>query len=281
VHYRVLIGQPEYRRSDFERDLNAEAAKGYRLCGLAISSPDALIALQSYAYVAVLARRDGDAVSPREYRVIRTTGRREEWRAVEQAGRDGFIVRPMVWRPQAMMAAVGDVTYIAERDPASPQPVEFTLKWHGNDHDLEQTVVKLAKEGHRIHAVWTGNDQVSVLMAKPIGGAYTDPVDYQVEALTGFRVSPFNGGLIRMLPFEGERISFQDKRKPGEYETVERDLADQSPGLLAREREFRVVREQMNARAGDRGYWPVDLAIRQVAGRTLLTLEAIFEKRPQ
>lgn len=256
----VVVGGTEMRRQSFERDINRLAARGYEMCGFTIADA-AAIGRQPYGLVAVMERLEQRAPSGVSYRVLHTTGRSEEWERVQASAADGYALAYMVARPGAATDSTHDNHYVVEKRPGAERAVAYRLERAGNEFDLQQRLDRAAKEGYRAESMWPGHDTITVLLSRPVEGAWEGRLEYEVDESSRLRTSTLTGPAIRFVPFKDSLFGFYDKYGATE-DSANEGAFDDSERRPARAGDERELLRSINVDGG-RGYWPSDFAIRQ------------------
>lgn len=250
---------------DFEAALNKLAATGYRVCGLTVTR--AVSGASPYTTVAVMTKEEGP---PPSYRVIRSEerGRAEQWQRLEAAAADGFLVSHLVSRPQPPTADTSEIVFLAEKTAATV-PATYELVFAANDVALKRDILKAAGHGHRVQAIWAANRRVSVLMAKPMQGAWPDEREYDVNDRSERFVSGTDGELVGRVRYAGGVMSVHNQKVRPEY-TIDSGVISAvrpAPLDLLSPREWRFI-DQLDADR-KRRYVPMELTLTPGDGRDL------------
>ena len=258
---QVVVGWPEEGRERFERTINTLAGRGYELCGFTIAE-SSLIGRQAYGLVAVMERLEQRAASGVSYRVVRTRGRREEWARVEATAAEGYALTHMVARPGATTDSTHDNHYVLEKRPGAERPVSYRLERSGNEFDLQQRLERAAKDGYRADTMWPEHDTITMLLSRPVEGAWEGRREYVVDEGNWARTSVVTGPSIRFVPFKGSLFAFYDKHGATQDHANEGTIDDSDRRPARPSGDERGLLGRINVDGG-RGYWPVDFAIRQ------------------
>ena len=258
---QVVVGWPEEGRERFERTINTLAGRGYELCGFTIAE-SSLIGRQAYGLVAVMERLEQRAASGVSYRVVRTRGRREEWARVEATAAEGYALTHMVARPGATTDITHDNHYVLEKRPGAERPVSYRLERSGNEFDLQQRLDRAAKDGYRADTMWPEHDTITMLLSRPVEGAWEGRREYEVDEGNSARTSVLTGPSIRFVPFKGSLFAFYDKHGATQDSANEGTIDDSDRRPARPSGDERGLLGRINVDGG-RGYWPVDFAIRQ------------------
>jgi hypothetical protein len=250
---------------DLEAALNKVAATGYRVCGLTVTR--AVSGASPYTTVAVMTKDEGP---PPAYRVIRSEerGRGEQWRRLEAAAAEGYLVSHLVSRPQPAAADTSEIVFLAEKTTTTV-PVTYELVFAGNAVSLQKDVIRAAGEGHRVQAVWAANRRVSVLMAKPMQGAWPDAREYEVSDRSERFVSATDGEMVGRVRYTGGVMSVHNQKVRPEY-TITRGVISAvrpAPLDLLSPHEFRLI-DQLDADR-KRRYVPMEFTLSPGEGRDL------------
>ena len=258
---QVVVGWPEEGRERFERTINTLAGRGYELCGFTIAE-SSLIGRQAYGLVAVMERLEQRAASGVSYRVVRTRGRREEWARVEATAAEGYALTHMVARPGATTDITHDNHYVLEKRPGAERPVSYRLERSGNEFDLQQRLERAATDGYRADTMWPEHDTITMLLSRPVEGAWEGRREYEVDEGNSARTSVLTGPSIRFVPFKGSLFAFYDKHGATQDSANEGTIDDSDRRPARPSGDERGLLGRINVDGG-RGYWPVDFAIRQ------------------
>jgi hypothetical protein len=254
---------------DFEQDVNAVAAKGFRLCGFTYTAP-VWGPSSRYTPVAVF-NRAPRAAGVASYRIIRTEGRGDQWKVLEKSGADGYRIKTVIARPLpeeiVRNGGTSDVLFITEKT-ADTQPLEYDLIFAGNGVALEKDFKKKAPKGFGFEALWTGRDLVSVLVSRPLGSASPGGTlrDLKIDEQSDVRVSGLDGALRGMLRFRDGVMAVYEPSAPRiEYSVIQGDVQDPDRGIYRVPDNQRWLVEKLNA-DGKRGYLPWDFTWRIDSG---------------
>ena len=258
---QVVVGWPEEGRERFERTINTLAGRGYELCGFTIAESSS-IGRQAYGLVAVMERLEQRAASGVSYRVVRTRGRREEWARVEATAAEGYALTHMVARPGATTDITHDNHYVLEKRPGAERPVSYRLERSGNEFDLQQRLDRAAKDGYRADTMWPEHDTITMLLSRPVEGAWEGRREYVVDEGNWARTSVVTGPSIRFVPFKGSLFAFYDKHGATQDSANEGTIDDSDRRPARPSGDERGLLGRINVDGG-RGYWPVDFAVRQ------------------
>ena len=258
---QVVVGWPEEGRERFERTINTLAGRGYELCGFTIAESSS-IGQRAYGLVAVMERLEQRAASGVSYRVVRTRGRREEWARVEATAAEGYALTHMVARPGATTDITHDNHYVLEKRPGAERPVSYRLERSGNEFDLQQRLDRAAKDGYRADTMWPEHDTITMLLSRPVEGAWEGRREYEVDEGNSARTSVLTGPSIRFVPFKGSLFAFYDKHGATQDSANEGTIDDSDRRPARPSGDERGLLGRINVDGG-RGYWPVDFAIRQ------------------
>lgn len=258
---------------DFQDAVNKMAATGFRVCGLTITVP-VWGRPNVYTPVAVMTKVDGP---PPEYRVVRSRGQRDQWQMLEQSAAAGFLVSHLVARPEPAGADTSEIVFMAEKTAATP-PSVYQLVFAGNAPSLQKSVDALAGQGHRIQGMWAANTRVSVLMAKPIQGAWPDPREYEVDDPSQLRLSSTDGELVGLVRYAGGMMGFYNRKNRQENTVTSGEIVDavQRPSLRVASETWFVDKLHGD---GGRGYQPLDFALRP-GKRGELLAEVVLRRTP-
>lgn len=257
---QVVVGWPEEGRERFERTINTLAGRGYELCGFTIAE-SSTIGQRAYGLVAVMERLEQRSAAGVSYRVVRTR-RREEWPRMEAAAAEGFALTHMVAWPGATTDLTHDNHYLLEKRPGAERPVAYRLERSGNEFDLQQRLERAAADGYRADTMWPGRDTITMLLSRPIAGAWEGQREYEVDESSRARTSVLTGPSIRFVPFKGSLFAFYDKHGRSEDSANEGTLDDSDRRPARPSGGERGLLGRINVDGG-RGYWPVDFAVRQ------------------
>jgi hypothetical protein len=257
----VVVGRPEMGRESLEQHINTLAGRGYEMCGFTIAESSS-IGRQPYGLVAVMERLEQRAATGVSYRVIRTTGRREEWARMEAGAADGYALAHMVARPGAATDITHDNHYVVEKRPGAERALAYRLERAGNEFDLQQRLERGAKDGYRADVMWPGHDTISILLSRPVEGAWEGRREYEVDESTSARTSALTGPAIRFVPFKGSLFAFYSKFGGTEDSASEGTLDDGDRRAARPAGDELGLLGRINVDGG-RGYWPADFAIRQ------------------
>jgi hypothetical protein len=257
----------------FDEAVSRVAAKGYRMCGLTIALPVQGLPT-THIPVAVMTRIAAGESAP-EYRVIRTRGRQEERDRLGHYGAEGYAVTHLVARPLSESSDESVVIFVLEKHAGS-QPLDYRTAFGGNASTLQTSIETFAKAGRRVQAAWSSNARVDVLMSKPLEGTWPGEREYVVTDPSSFRISSFDGALLRMLRPRDAFIGIYDKRIKREHTVTSGEIADPvtRPFLDVKSETWMV--EKLDGDGG-RGYWPLDFTLRPGKGQVLLA-DVILER---
>jgi hypothetical protein len=271
----ATAGTPEA----LEQGLNAAAQEGFSLCGLTMT--DSIWGQPAeYATVAVMTRA-GTSPTGSSYRVVRSRARGEDWKLLERAAADGFVVSRHVSRPQLWGAAnTSDIVFVAEKSAAS-RPTRYELVFAGNGPALQKDIDKSTKRGYCVQTAWATPERMSVLLAKPLDAACDRPHDYEVEESSGFSVSGADGELLAIFRMKEEVMALYNGRNTSvDYSVIEGVLPDPSWRRIFRPREHRLFTEKLDA-DGDRGYRVFDVTWRDNGSRDDRALDVVMVRPRQ
>ena len=269
--YRVVS---DTRARKVEEDVNALAAKGYVLKGVTLATGSVIGT--GFAFVAVLERVSPPPEPLRQYRLAHTHGTPGDWKAFEQAGRDGFDVIDVIAQLDPNRSAAGDVTFVCEKR-ADGAPVTFTVKASGDAARVERDVNDLAAAGHTLRALWPGTYLLSALLSRAsTTNATTRRYEIDADPITVPDVSSLSGRFIAWVRFNGEQVAAFDRAGSGRYAMVTDPVPDadsfrSAPVERARDRVDVLVRR------GYRPFW----ARYGKDDKGALTLSVILEQRSQ
>jgi hypothetical protein len=209
-----------------EARINELAAQGYRVAGVTLAA-DPLFG-REYAFEAVMARDPADGDPPSTYRVVRTGLRDGDWRTLERAGREGFRVLDILWRPDLTTAARGDLTFLLERRGAGAGPLVYTLKWENSTGKLERALNEFGANGHRAVIAWAARDFLNALLVVPAQAPPPRPAQYEVDGdpLGLPAISSLSGRLVDWARFKGEQVAIYEKGHRASYDVVAEPLVD-------------------------------------------------------
>lgn len=262
---------------DFEKDVNAAAAKGFRLCGVTIVA-SIWGRAPAYSPVAVLTRAPGAQASALSYRVIRSRDRNGDWAVLAKAAAGGFSVAQVIARPEPATPHRTDTLYVAEKG-VDARPLELTLAFSGNAFALKKEIDKAVARGFRTQVMWATSERVNVLMAKPVAGGWDGTRQYKTDDPSRFTISNLDGALIGAVRFEDATMTlYEDGTRQFEYSVLGGELLDLSsrPNLMPRE--HRRFVEQIDVDGG-RGYWPVDFTWRETSSPDRLAFDVIGRRQ--
>ena len=244
----------------FERVLNTWAERGYELCGFTMAG-SSLLRQRGYGLVAVMERLERRPPSGVSYRVVRTQ-RREDWPLVEAVAAEGLALTHMVARPGPATDLTYDNFYLFEKRPGTERPVTYRLDRAASEFELEQRLERAAKDGYRADTMWPGRDAITLLLSRPVLGAWEGRREYEVDESSRARTSVLTGPSIRFVPFKGSLFAFYDKHGATEDSANEGTIEDgrRRPTLLSSDERGLLGRINVD---GGRGYWPADFAVRQ------------------
>jgi hypothetical protein len=80
-------------------------------------------------------------------------------------------VSRLVSRAEPGTSNVSDIVFVAEK-PDQVRPLQYELVFAGNAFALQKAIDKVAQRGYWVKATWATTDRMSVLLAKPIDGAW-------------------------------------------------------------------------------------------------------------
>ncbi len=248
------------RFARFERMLNTWAERGYELCGFTMAGSSQL-RQRGFGLVAVLERLERRPPSGVSYRVVRTQ-RREDWPLVEAVAAEGLALTHMVARPGPATDLTYDNFYLFEKRPGTERPVTYRLDRAASEFELEQRLERAAKDGYRADTMWPGRDAITLLLSRPVLGAWEGRREYEVDESSRARTSVLTGPSIRFVPFKGSLFAFYDKHGATEDSANEGTIEDgrRRPTLLSSDERGLLGRINVD---GGRGYWPADFAVRQ------------------
>jgi hypothetical protein len=276
---RVLTSTPG-GVDELARSLDASAAQGFGVCGLTTTTPIWGRPGGAYAVVAVLTRTD-KAPTGVTYRVVQSTGRRDEWAQVQQAAADGFAVTRLVSRPQPDVSSTSDIVFLAEKTAAS-RPLKYDLVLGGNGPALKKDIDKSTARGFCVQATWATPERMTVLLARPIDAPCDRPHDYDVEeasAFMGFSASSTDGVLLGLHRVKDATIGLYDGKDGSfEYYTEEGVLIDADANRIRPPREHRSLMDKLNADGG-RGYRPIDVAWRDAGVEGSRAVDVILARK--
>lgn len=277
---RVFTSTPD-GVDDLARRMDASAAQGFGLCGLTLTTPIWGRPGGAYAVVAVMTRTDA-APTGTSYRVIHSTGRRDEWAKVQQAAADGFVVARVASRPQPDVSSTSDMVFVAEKTAAS-KPVTYDLELGGNAPALQKDLDKAIARGFcDVQATWATPERMTLLLAKPIDGPCDLPHEYEVEessAFMGLSVSGTDGVLLGIHRVKDGFMSLYDgKDRTLEYSVVEGVLMDEDARPVRPPRDHRLFVEKLDVDGG-RGYLPVDVAWRDAGTDGRRAIDVILARK--
>lgn len=233
-----------------------------------------------YATVAGMTRA-GTAPTGTSYRVVRSRARGEDWKQLERAAAEGFVVSRHVSRPQWGGAAnTSDIVFVAEKSPSS-SPTRYELVWAGNGPALEKDIEKAAKRGYCVQTAWATPERMSVLLAKPRDAACDRPHEYEVEESRRFSVNSADGELLAMFRVKDGVMALYNGRDTSlEYSVIESVVPDPSWRRISRPREHRLFTEKLDA-DGDRGYRVHDVTWRDTGSNDGRALDVIMSRPRQ
>ena len=207
-------------------------------------------------------RLEQRAASGVSYRVVRTRGRREEWARVEATAAEGYALTHMVARPGATTDITHDNHYVLEKRPGAERPVSYRLERSGNEFDLQQRLERAATDGYRADTMWPEHDTITMLLSRPVEGAWEGRREYVVDEGNWARTSVVTGPSIRFVPFKGSLFAFYDKHGATQDSANEGTIDDSDRRPARPSGDERGLLGRINVDGG-RGYWPVDFAVRQ------------------
>ena len=244
----------------FSRVLNTWAERGYELCGFTMAGSSQL-RQRGFGLVAVLERLERRPPSGVSYRVVRTQ-RREDWPLMETAAAEGFALTHVVTRPGASTDLTYDNFYVLEKRPGAERPVTYRLDRAASEFELEQRLERAAKDGYRADTMWPGRDAITLLLSRPVEGAWEGRREYEVDESSSARTSLLTGPSIRFVPFKGSLFAFYDKHGAMQDSANEGTIDDRrrQPAHLTNDERGLLGRINVD---GGRGYWPADFAVRQ------------------
>jgi hypothetical protein len=221
----AVVAAPDVRA--FEDDLNEWAFEGFELRGVSWTAPRLSGGVRLYQ--AVLERSSASASMERAYRVVRTTGQAGEWRQLEQAGREGFRVAHVLWFPDPLQSAAGEVVFVAERAGPAALPLEYDTLFDSTDNNLTKKVNQKSKAGYEVVALWTSRDYANVLLARPRELARRQPAEFAFDEDPGSpSIGVAAGRFIDMLARGDRFLVAYDKRGKGVYATVDEQVIDEA-----------------------------------------------------
>jgi hypothetical protein len=256
--------------------LDAAAAQGFSLCGITMTShiwgqPS------EFAIVAILTRTGTSPIAT-SYRVIRSRGRREDWKLLEQAAAEGFVVSHLVSRPQPGSTNTSDIVFLAEKSAAS-RPTRYELAFAGNGPALQKEIDKSTQRGHCVQAAWATPERMTVLLARPIDAACDRPHEYEIEESGRFDINGADGELLGLFRIkEGAMALYDGRNRSLEYRVIEGVLPDPRFRLFT-PREHRLLTEMLDV-DGKRGFRPVDVTWRET-GSDLRAIDIIMSRPRQ
>ena len=276
---RVITSTPD-GVGELATQLDAAAAEGYGLCGLTMTTPVWGRPGGAYAVVAVLTRTTTTPTGV-SYRLVHTTGRRDEWAEVQRAAAAGFIATRVASRPQPDVSSTSDMIYLAEKT-ASSRSMTYDLGLGGNAAALQKDVDKAITRGFcAAQATWATPERMTILLARPVDGPCEGAHGYKVDEASGFmglNVSSTDGTLLGLHRVKDATMSLYDRRGGSvEYRGIEGVLPDEDSHPLRPSREHRALVDTLNA-DGDSGYRPVDVAWRAGAVEQARAIDVILAR---
>jgi hypothetical protein len=272
----VVYAHPD-STDDFEKDVNAAAAKGFRLCGVTIVA-SIWGKAPAYSPVAVLTRAPGAPAPIASYRIIRTRDRNGEWAVLAKAAAEGFTFAQVIARPDTGTPSRSDTLYVAEKS-VDARPLELTLAFSGNAVALKKEIDKPVARGFRPQVMWATSERVNVLMAKPIAGGWDDTHRYKTDDPSRFTISNLDGALIGAVRFRDAALTlYEEGTRQFEYSVLGGELLDPSSRPNLTRREQRRFVEQIDVDGG-RGYWPVDFTWRETGSPESLAFDVIGRRQ--
>lgn len=221
----AAVASPDRQR--FEDEINDLAFDGFGLHGVTWTAPRSSGGIRLYH--AVLERTPADQDVEREYRVVRTTGQAQEWRLLEQAGRDGFRVAHVLWFPDPLQSAAGEVVFVAERVGPGAVPLEYDTLFDSTDQGLTRKVNQKGKAGHEVLALWTSRDYANVLLARPRELSRRQPAEFEFDEDPGSPSIGIAAGRFIDMVGRGDRfLAAYDKRGSGVYATIDERVIDEA-----------------------------------------------------
>jgi hypothetical protein len=277
---RVLTSTPD-GVDELARRMDASAAQGFGLCGLTFTTPIWGRPGGAYAVVAVMTRTEA-APTGTSYRVIHSTGRRDEWARVEQAAADGFVVARVASRPQPDASSTSDMVFVAERTAAS-KPVRYDLALGGNAPALQKDLDKAIARGFcDVQATWATPERMTLLLARPLDAPCERPHEYELEESSAFMGLSVNGSDGTLLGIhrvkDGFMALYDGKDRSLEYSAVEGVLIDEDARPVRPPRDHRIFVEKLDVDGG-RGYLPVDVAWRDAGTEGRRAIDVILARK--
>jgi len=276
---RVLTSTPD-GVGELAQQLDAAAADGYGVCGLTLTTPVWGRPGGAYAVVVVLTRTT-TAPTGVSYRLVHTTGRRDEWAEVQRAAAAGFLAARIASRPQPDVSSTSDMVILAEKTAAS-RPVTYDLELGGNGPGLQKDLDKARARGFcAALATWATPERMTLLLARPVDGPCDGVHDYKVDEPSGFmglNVSSTDGTLVGLHRVKDAIMALYDRRGGSiDYRSLESVLPDEDSHPLRPSREHRTLVDKLNA-DGDAGFRPVDVAWRAGAVEQARAVDVILAR---
>lgn len=276
---RVLNSTPD-GVGELARRMDASAVQGFGVCGLTFTTPIWGRPGGAYAVVVVMTRTD-EKPTGTAYRVVHSTGRRDEWTELMQAGADGFLVTRVASRPQPDVVSTSDMVFLAEKTAAST-PVRYDTVAGGNSPGLEKDLDKaLARGSCDVRATWVTSEWMKMLLAKPIEGPCERQHDYELEDRSEFMGLSVTGtgALLGLHRVKDGFMSLHDGKDTSlEYTVEQAVLADEDARPQSLSREHRWFVDKLDADGG-RGYLPVDVAWRAGTADGTRAIDVILARK--
>ena len=272
----VVYAHPD-STDDFEKDVNAAAAKGFRLCGVTIVA-SIWGKAPAYSPVAVLTRAQGAPAPIASYRIIRTHDRNGDWAVLAKAAAEGFTFAQVIARPETGTPYRSDTLYVAAKS-VDARPLELTLAFSGNAFALKKEIDKAVARGFRPQVMWATSERVNVLMAKPIAGAWDGTRRYKTDDPSRLTISNLDGTLIGAVRFRDTALTLYEEGTPQfEYSVLAGELLDPSSRPVLTPRDQRRFVDEIDVDGG-RGYWPVDFTWRETGSPERLGFDVIGRRQ--
>ncbi len=257
----------------FERMLNTWAERGYELCGFTMAGSSQL-RQRGFGLVAVLERLERRPPSGVSYRVVRTQ-RREDWPLVEAVAAEGLTLTHMVARPGPTTDLTYDNFYLFEKRPGTERPVTYRLDRAASEFELEQRLERAAKDGYRADTMWPGRDAITLLLSRPVEGAWEGRREYRGGRVEQRPHQPAHRSVDPLRALQGQPLCVlrqtrghagfrqrrHDRRPPPPAGTPEQrraraarpDQRGRRPRLLAGRFRGAAARARQRAAGGHRG----------------------------
>jgi hypothetical protein len=128
--------------------------------------------------------------------------------------------------------------------------------------------------------MWPGHDTITMLLARPVEGAWEGRLEYEVDESSRLRTSTLTGPAIRFVPFKNSFFGFYDKHGAMEDSANEGAFDDSERRPTRAGSAERDLLGSINVDGG-RGYWPYDFAVRQREAGSARLAAIVVLRRPK